>query len=184
MRKNTEYKVYQFDFGNKFKKIVSYFYMTCANLGIVLISGFVWLFLAGRISNNIKDGIFKSILSYTAFICFLAVSAYFIALIFFPKKIILTDEGIKVRRNTLPHITLTRGLNDYIKYSEIKLCKIYECEDHNWHGKELIFVMFNGDSVVEIFDKHHKDFYIPVENAEEFVDEVNKRIEIAKSSDS
>lgn len=184
MRKDTKYKVYQFDFGNKFKKRVSYFYMTCANLGIVLISGFVWLFLAGRISANIKDGIFKSILSYTAFICFLAVSAYFIALIFFPKKIMLTDEGIKVRRNALPHITPTRGLNDYIKYSEIKSCKIYECEDHNWHGKELIFVMFNGDSVVEIFDKHHRDFYIPVENAEEFVDEVNKRIEIAKSSDS
>lgn len=69
-------------------------------------------------------------------------------------------------------------------YEKIKSCELNNPKFRSRQVMQLPFILFDWDSVVKI-QQGIKTFYIPVENAEEFVAEVNRRTEaISTENDS
>lgn len=176
--KNSSYKIYQFDFGNPVKKFVSYLYQFIANLGLSILIFVFDVCVLFIISDNISNSIIIKILYTALFIPSAAVILFFIVLTFLPKKIILTDYCIKVKRNALPQADFSSGFNDYIVYSQIVSCQIYR--NNIYRGKNLPFVKFNWKNLIEIKDICNRQYYIPVKNPEDFIAEVNIRVNKVK----
>lgn len=167
-------KSYDFDFGNNFKKFSSYILIWFSFFGLII----MLIGLRMYFTSNFLDGIEnKSLANYISkFIKYFidAFALYGILIQFFPKKIILDEKSIRVKRNCF--IRLTSGpFNDCIKYKNIKVCRMNHSEYKYHRYLPLTFPFCNWESVVVVEEKL-RTFYIPVKNADEFVAEVNKRM--------
>lgn len=163
---------YKFDFGNHVKLIISYIIEIIENIGAILISWVILMLIGGAIPDGIAKNIILKILS-TAFVM---MSLILIALIFIPKKVVLADDKILVYRFCIPlQITFwdIRGLNDRIPYSKITFCE--KRTKKLYFGANKPFFYVNNDSLVEIRTKH-KHYFLPIKDYENFICEVNKRI--------
>lgn len=179
-----EKKIYFFDFGSNSKKIISYiesFFMYLSLLFLIIFGGI--FFLYGKMESVFENEYIQTLFIRIAVICILIFEIYGLILQFLPKNIILTEKGIKIKRNNISRLSL-RIFNDYIKYEKIKSCELNNPKFRSRQVMQLPFILFDWDSVVKI-QQGIKTFYIPVENAEEFVAEVNRRTEaISTENDS
>lgn len=172
----SDKKIYYFDFGNTFKKVLSYFIMIVALAGFYMIINFaevhLFFYIKGRITNEeLVNTIHKFL------VCIILIfEAYGLIIQFLPKRIILTDKGIKIRKNNLDGKTIF-PFNNYIKYQSIKVCRINHSEYKHSRYLRITFPFCNRESLVMIKTKFGK-YFVPVENAEDFVKEVNKRIQL------
>lgn len=182
---NNNIKIYEFDFGNPFKKFISYFIFIIAYLTLIsyiLIGSMVCLM---ALKNSFENQIFLRVLSYIFLVLIVASVVLLFVLVFKQKRIILYDTGIYIKRNFFPSIDhINRGFNDYIMYYDIEYCELddtYQKPINHMFYKLMDppFMAFNNYSLVEIIDKDDKCYYIPVKNAEDFVREVNERVDIA-----
>ena len=179
-----EKKIYFFDFGSNSKKIISYiesFFMYLSLLFLINFGGI--FFLYGKMESVFENEYIQTLFIRIAVICILIFEIYGLILQFLPKNIILTEKGIKIKRNNISRLSL-RIFNDYIKYEKIKSCELNNPKFRSRQVMQLPVILFDWDSVVKI-QQGIKTFYIPVENAEEFVAEVNRRTEaISTENDS
>lgn len=168
-------RIYNFDFGNKTKQILSYFLIWFSFIGLIIILTGLRGYFCSVLTEKITNIKFAHLLSLTLKYAIDFFALYGLIIQFIPKKIILDKKGIKVRRNCF--IRLTSGpFNDYIKYDNIKVCRMNQPEDKYSRYLPLSFPFCNWDSVV-VVEERFRRFYIPVKNSEEFIEEVNKRID-------
>lgn len=129
---------------------------------------------------RILDGcnvIIHRVLLYIESILFIVLSAYLAVLAFLPKKVVLYQNSIHVKRNNIS----SQGFNDNILYSSIISCNIYRGEHFHGRGSPSCSILFfDWDSLVEIVCEKNKKYYIPVKNTDDFIDEVNERVQKTK----
>lgn len=175
---------YKFNFGNIFKFIISYIVEIFENVGMIILTWIV-IFLLGNIILENLPGFFIKELTLKFFtVITVIVDLFFAVLIFIPKRVILTNDKILVHRFCFP-LQLTfwdiRGFNDRILYSQIILCQKHIGEIY--YGGRKPFFCVDNDSLVEIKTKH-KTYLLPIKNYENFICEVNKRIDESEEHDS
>ncbi len=181
---NNNIKIYEFDFGNSFKKFISYFMYCFVNANIVFYLSLGMMGISASLKNNIDNLLLNRVLAGIILTIIIAIIVFLFILTCRRRRVILTDYGIDIQRNSFPSIYhITRGFNDYILYSDIDYCKLNELyAQRKYRGiKDMVlpFVVFNNYSVVKIKDKYGGFYQIPIENAEDFVREVNERVDIA-----
>lgn len=167
-------KKYKFDFGNPFYLVISYIVEILENIAMIILTWFVEFSLSVTLE-NLSDCLIKTIILKIIFVLAIIMSLLWIALIFIPKRVIVTDDKILVHRFCFPlQMTIfdIRGLNDTIYYSEI--IRFEKFTRKLAFGGRRPFFCINKKSLVEIRTKH-KEYLLPIKNADEFIEEVNKR---------
>ncbi|MCD7871831.1 MAG: hypothetical protein LUG21_00655 [Clostridiales bacterium] len=138
---------YKFSYGSILNYIATQCIIICYHLFILLYStGLIFLAFG-----CLGDGFLSIILKSLAVIQFVALCLYFIITLFIPKKVILTNHFIKIRRYFLDVSYAFRGFND-----EIFIKDVMECNKYN--GKRFLLkrtepyavFFFNWDDLVEI----------------------------------
>ena len=179
LKKYKENQIYKFDYGNPFKRFLSFLIQFMLNSCIVIFSFVIYFCLFQFLVNNLGNKALTQILGTVITIIFVAVALLFLLLTFLPKRIILSDGGIKIRRNSVPPSIKRFHFNDFIPYSSIQLCGLYDKEINYRRAMYLRknafpFFAFNWKSLVKITDKYNNAFYLPIKNAKDFVEAVNK----------
>ncbi|MDE6659816.1 MAG: hypothetical protein K2K01_06865 [Eubacterium sp.] len=181
-----EDKVYKFDFGSEGRKKASnvlsmlIFLLISFCFDVLLLIGL--LCLHERVPNI---EIFMPLISYPLFIIALAFKICGIVVQFFPKRIILTEKTIEIKYNNFAYIS-HKVFSLSIKYEKLEQCELNTYSKWHFRGKGKTGIpvpLFNWDSLV-ILQKKFRTFAIPVENAEDFVAEVNKRMELANQENN
>lgn len=172
----NNYVKYKFDFGNTFKFLISYIIEIFENIGMILLTWIAMFLIGNLIVRELSDCFVTELILKFLTTITVITDVFFIILIFFPKKVILTDDKILVYRFCFPlQITFwdIRGLNDRIAYSQIIFCQKHT--DEIYFGSRKPFFCVNNDSLVEI-RTNHKTYLLPIKDYENFICEVNKRI--------
>lgn len=179
-------KIYKFSYGGNFKKFLSKFlsliYNIFVGLFVLLILAFIVSEINYLLSNLINDSIInfcKRIEVYSGIL----VLGYFIVPSFFPQKVEMTDNIIKVKRHCLflSVFMIFRGFNDTILISQIE--KIYRPTNKDKFFEPIPVNVIDWDNMI-IIETQLRDYYIPVEHSNDFINEVNKRIQVHKGNDS
>lgn len=171
LKSNVKYK---FDFGNVFKLIVSYMVESFENLGMILLTWVGMFFIGTVITGGLPDSFVKELILKIFTAITVIADLFFIVLIFIPKRVILTDDKILVKRFCFPlQITFwdIRGLNDRIAYSQIISCRKHDGEIY--FGARKPFFCVNDDSLVEIETKY-RTYLLPIKNPDKFIEDVNE----------
>ena len=142
-----------------------------ANASIAFIALIPDLYIVERLKDSAVNNSIKNVLTAIFVVLYLVLIAFLAVIIVLPKRAALTDYCVLIKRNTIDPF---RGLNDCILYSSIVECSIYN--DNVYYGKLLPIAFFNKNSLVEIKDKYNKRYYVPVKNAKDFVEAVNKKL--------
>lgn len=163
-------KEYKIAYGNWFKKFLSYFInaifnLMFINLFAVVLDAIVLYFAQPSAFYVIFTIIIFSVSTVIAFILSLK-----------PKKVIINDLAVLVKRNSI--FVLTDGFNDCLLFSEIKKCDFYIDERIKWPPdvKKYAVLFFDWDCAVQIIDNKNKEYIIPIENADDFIDDVTKQV--------
>ncbi len=110
---------------------------------------------------------------------------YLITILFIPKKAIIDNNFIKIKRYFLNVGYLLRGFNDDIYIKEIVECKKYNgISYHLYRSGPYAVFFFDWDDLVEIKTKDEKRYLVPLKNSDDFIDEVNKRRCILQEADN
>lgn len=171
---------YKFDFGNPFKMILSRLVEMFENIGVLVITWLISVFLQSSVWDSLPEGFLSTLLTQITVVATIIVDLFFIVLPFLPKSIVLTDDKIIIYRLCVPFIIAffeIRGLNDRIHYTDIKTCKKIDAKFV--FLQTTPFVCANRESLVEI-NTRYDSYVIPVKDCEEFIAEVNKRISESK----
>jgi len=178
---------YKFDYGNGLKKLLCYLIQFMANSGVIIVSLILHFTLTQSIIKGISNDTVAKVLLILFTALLISIALFFICFTFFPRNIVVTDNYIKIRKNAMNFIIGKSWFSSIIPYSSITSCTLYDEELTYGRLKFLrqqVYpcTFFNSDSLVKITDKYGEKYYIPIKNTEEFVEEVNKRIESAKSN--
>ncbi len=169
---------YKFSYGNVFNLIFSQIILCIYNLFAFLIVAVPITLLYIKLENLFKDNyvlmkIITILMAAFIFLYALMLCVYF----FLPKKAIIKNDFIKIRRYMLNFGYILRGFNDEIFMKDIIECKLYDgyryCLDRS--GPYSVY-FFKWDDLVEIKTKNNKCYLVPLKNSEIFIEEVNKRI--------
>lgn len=165
-----EYK-YKFSYGNILNYIGTQCITICYHFAILLYSAGL-IFLA---FGYLEDGFISIILKILTVIQFVVFFSYFLIALFIPKKVILTNYFIRVRRYFLNVSFAFRGFNDEIFIKDVIDCKKYDGKRYFLDRTEPYAVFFfNWDDLVEIKTIDDKKYLIPLKNSDEFVAKVNE----------
>lgn len=165
-----EYK-YNFSYGNILNYVGTQFIIICYHLAILLYSAglIFWAF------GHLQEGFVSIILKVLSVIQFVVFCLYFLVTFFIPKKVILTNHFIKVRRYFLNVSFAFRGFNDEIFIKNVVECKKYDGKRYLLDRTEPYAVFFfNWDDLVEIKTIDDKKYLIPLKNSDEFITKVNE----------
>lgn len=169
---------YKFSYGNIFNLIFSQIILCIYNFFAFLIVAVPITLLYMKLENLFKDNyvlmkIITILMAAFIFLYALMLCVYF----FLPKKAIIKNDFIKIRRYMLNFGYILRGFNDEIFIKDIIECKLYDgyryCLDRS--GPYSVY-FFKWDDLVEIKTKDNKRYLVPLQNSETFIEEVNKRI--------
>lgn len=168
---------YKFSYGRKLNYLIYGFILFVKNMAMMLLYCAVIFYLCGiatYYSGNNQD--LTKLISTVYVISIVYICVLFLLTIFLPKRVIIKQNVIRIKRYTLNLFYLTRGFNDRIVIKDIVECKKYYCEKSflNSSGPYAVYPLCWEDLVEITTDK--RKYLIPVKNAEEFVDEVNKRV--------
>ena len=112
-----------------------------------------------------------------------------IALAVIPKKVVLDDEFVRIYRHLIMRFYPTWGFNDKFSYKDIIVCEKYGKRSRIFGSNYLQcpVVFFEREDVVKIVvenDRNDRTYLVPVQNPDDFINEVNKRVELAKSKEN
>lgn len=169
---------YKFSYGSNLNFLIYSFILLFKNVLMLLLDFAAEFYLYGLAvyysENNLELVKLIAVLFYISIVysCVL-----FLLTLFLSKRVIIKQNVIKIKRYTLNLFYLTRGFNDRIVIKDIVECKKYCCEKSflNSSGPYAVYPLCWEDLVEITTDK--RKYLVPVKNAEEFVDEVNKRVE-------
>lgn len=111
-----------------------------------------------------------------------------IALAVIPKKVVLDDEFVRIYRHLFMYYP-TWGFNDKFSYKDIIVCEKYGKRSRIFGQNYLQcpVVFFEREDVVKIVvenDRNDRTYLVPVQNPDDFINEVWKRVELAKSNEN
>lgn len=163
-------KEYKIAYGNWFKKFSSYFINAVFNLMFFEFIVVIFCVLVLLITQELRVFVIFSI------ILFILSAIISLILSFKSKKVFINDLAILVKRNSI--FVLTDGFNDCILFSEIESCDLYIDERIKWPPdvKKYAVRFFDWDCAVQIIDNKNKEYIIPIENADDFIEEVTERV--------
>lgn len=143
---------------------------------LILAVPMTWLY--GELENCFRENyrlmkIITILMAIFIFLFALILCIYF----FLPKKVIMNNSFIIIKRYMLNFGYVLRGFNDEIFIKEIVECKKYDGERYylDRSGPYAVF-FFDWNSLVELRTIDNKCFLVPLQNSEEFIKEVNRRI--------
>ncbi len=180
-------KVYKFSYGNIFKKILCYFLQFMINISIIMLSFAVYAMLTYYLAKNTDNNIFIKILAAILTVIMILTGLFFTCFTFFPRRIVMYDNYIRIQKNAINTFIGESSFSTVIPYSTITSCDMY---DREFTYRRCIFIrqrvypctFFDWDSLVKITDIFGSKYYIPVKNAEDFIDEVNQRRELLQNT--
>lgn len=173
-------KLYKYDYGNKLKKLASLF---CAYFALIIeyiFFSFVIVIFSILCINVFKDNL---IIKYVVVVLSLIINVFMLILFL---KIILRKDGVILDNNKIiirRKIHYKFKLTYQIKYENIDVCQEYNGEVIPSYYRELYnfpILWFNWDNIVIIIDNKKNTYYLPVQNANEFIYVVNKYAQKAK----
>lgn len=169
---------YKFSYGNIINFLFSQYVIFNYHLFIWLLS----LSIVGFVMNNIhrlfsEQKIILKVVEALPVSLIILWSLYLLIISFIPKKAIVNDNFIKIRKYFLNISYLFRGFNDEIFIKDIMECKIYDGKRYRFDriGPYAVF-FFNWDDLVEIKTKNEKTYLVPLKDANEFVKEISDKI--------
>lgn len=179
-------KVYKFNYENPFKKFLCYLIQLMANLGVIIFLSVLHFMILQVIVAYISNEIVLNVLSITFTIVLILLTLFFICFTFFPRKVVLNKNYIKIQKNAMNFFVGKKWFSIIIPYSSIISCSILYKEIAR---KNTAFIrqqtypctFFNWNSLVKITDKYGESYYIPIENPNSFIEEVNKRTQVTVS---
>ncbi len=170
-------KKYKYDYGNIINQILSCMISFIMNTGRVVLCCF---FIAA-----VKSIIDKYLLNYNGnrildtvsiILCILGVF-YFLFLTFRIKGVYINKQYITIKRDVF--FDVIDRFTVKIPFSNIKGCYYY-CGNTSkmflWDGNKYPIKFFNWDSLVVIEDYNNVKYYLPIQNADEFIKEINSYI--------
>lgn len=174
---------YKFDLGSTAKTTVSILIESFVHIFFMFIVLIVLFFAFGKLFNYISNEYIRSAFRVLHFLIDLLVIIFWNIALFRKKKIVLYNDLIYVGKNNLSDIfyLYTGIFNQKILYKNIVYCDYAEyIPIGSRRGYDFAFLIFNYDSLVKIKDKTGHKYYIPVKNADDFIDEVNLYAERAR----
>lgn len=95
------------------------------------------------------------------------------------KGVFIYYDYLQIERHSISNLYYMFRINPKIRYSEIKSCEINQKKSENyeqWNDKQLHFIGGSGDSYIRLETLYDKVYCFCIENQEDFVEEINKRI--------
>lgn len=175
-------KRYKLSYGGFFRMLISHLFSLMHNLIISFVSFTIWFRCIGEVERICRDSEFAIIFIFGTYrLLGYVVIIGFIVMSFFPKRIIMTQDDIRIKRFYLKFGYYRRGINDKIFIRDIISCKKYTGDRTLpfFNNKPFSVISFDWNDLVEIktgkFGKH-RTYLVPVKNSDEFISEVNLRI--------
>ena len=153
---------------------------------IFFISRILMLFDGDNRNNSAVLNFANVFLQRTTF-CALPMAAVLTAI---PRRLILDDSFLKINRYILDPIYFTRGFtrgfNDKINYKDIIKCEKYIFCKRRLYPPYAVMPFARKDlvKIVAENDRIEKTYLVPVQNPDDFINEVWKRVELAKSNEN
>lgn len=170
-------KTYKFSYGNTFKKILSKIIMFVGNLFNVILAFIAILYLIGEVNYRLEKYAFHTdifyIIKWIEIILTILILGLIIIQPLLPQKVEVYENVIKVYRHCFSLINFYRGFNDTLSINKIE--KIYISENKDMGMKPIPVGIMDWTNMVIIQMESGLDYYMPVENSGEFIEEVNKR---------
>ena len=178
-------KTYKFSYGGFFKYFINQIVIFLGSsveimFVIFFISRILTLFDGDNHGNSVVLNVANIFLGRATF-CALPMAAILTAI---PRRLILNDSFLKINRYILDPIYFTRGFNDKINYKDIIKCEKYifcKCRLYSPYAV-MPFARKDFVKIVAENDRIEKTYLVPVQNPDDFINEVNKRVELAKSN--
>ncbi len=178
---NQEIKTYNFSYGGTFKKFISktisFIYNALIGTFFLIIFAFVIAemnYLLRDLINNTTMNVLNRIEVYLGIV----ILSIFIIPSFFPQKVEISNDLIKIRRHCLflSVFMISRGFNDSILISQIT--EVCRPKNKDKFFEPIPVNIIDWDNIVIIRTKY-KYYYAPVEDSEKFIRKVNERVDLA-----
>lgn len=148
--------------------IIQYF----INLAWAAIIANIVLYIARTIGNMLENKIVDYVIDFIMVIIALLLWALLLKP-FFPKKVFVDDYFVTIKRNLFNVDILPNIWKWKICYGEIVSCEIFNnyYSKSRWISSKNRFVYYfpSWDNIVVISTNDGKNYYIPVENPDEFI---------------
>lgn len=173
-------KIYKFSYGNRLKKFISMFIFSIYDFMIGCILLFIISLIVSKINYKLKfiisDNVMAIIKAIGIFVG-IVLLCLFVIQAFLPQKVTVNDKMIKISRHCLffSPLMISRGFNDTILISQIK--EIYRPKNKDVFMEPIPVNVVDWDNmvIVKINNSMETLYYMPVENSDDFIAEVNER---------
>ena len=179
-------KTYKFSYGGTLKKVLSKLIMFITNFVVIIFSILIMFVIFYSLNNSLEKlavniDVLNVIKWVETALCVIIV-AFFIIQPFLPQKVEIQGNIIKVYRHCL--ISPFRGFNDTILINNIKEICLEEDKNLIRISPIMPVAIIDWENLVKIEMETGKSlYYIPVENSNDFVEEVNKRRQSISEND-
>ena len=180
-------KTYKISYGGFFKylinQIVIFLGSSVEIMFVIFFISRILMLFDGVNQNNSAILNFANIFLGRATFCALPVAAVLTAI---PRRLILNDSFLKINRYILDPIYFTRGFNDKINYKDIIKCEKYIfCKGRLYPPYAVMpFARKDFVKIVAENDRNDRTYLVPVQNPDNFINEVWKRVQLAKSKEN
>lgn len=177
---------YKFSYGSIFKYLLNQYIIMSMNFFISLCFVYVDYHLYNLLAEKFnKQATPLLIIQITCFVLTSLFFAYMVVTFVIPKRVILTDSSIYIRRWFWNLSYFSRGFNDKILLNDVIECKKYDGKRPRWdrdrpyavpffEWDDLVEIVLAGESVLGL--KDDKVYLVPIQNSEDFIKRVNERI--------
>lgn len=140
-------------------------------------------FATMAITGNITNQTLSKILLIVIAIIHISTVIFFIVLTFLPKKVVMNESYVKAYKNAVPIPITKNWFHQYFVYSSIESCELYTekvpIRSRSVFASAFIFPPYalNWKGIVKIKEKDGRVTYLSLEKANEFIEDVNMRID-------
>lgn len=177
---------YVFSYGGKVKMFLSKSIILLYNCLCGFIIDYIFAYIVSDINHGLKNRVDEKIMNKMIFfeVCFgVIVMLVFIFISFLPQKVKIINDRVKVYRHCifLLPFDIWKGFNDNINIGKIENIYITNRKDVGYLLRyEPIPVAFIDWENMIIINTERSRYYIPVKNSEDFIKQVNMRMERIK----
>ena len=178
----SEYKI---SYGNVFNFIFSQVILSIYNFFAFVIVAMPITLLYGEVERICRENYILVKVIAILMIGFLLLYALILCAYFFlPKKAIVSNNFIVIKRYMLDFSYVFRGFNDEIFIKDIIECKLYNGKRYllNRSAPYSVF-FFEWDDLIEIKTKSNKVYLVPLKDSEKFLEQIELIRKIGNTSD-
>ena len=167
---------YKFSYGNILNFVFSEIILIIYNFFSFLIIAIPIFLVYSELEYTYRENyILMKIITIFMTILLGLYALYLVIIFFLPKKAIINDNFIIVKRYMLNFRYVFRGFNDEIYINDIIECKKYDGKRFKFDRTAPYAVFFfDWDNLVELKMKDDKIYLIPLKNSFSFIEKVNE----------